>query len=99
VQMKMVEYARAVLAGRQVFHFNFCLRITPNCDCNDRTEKPVMDDVGVFGSLDPVACEQAAWDRTGRDLGRLYPQLKPELLIEAAAGRGLGRRDYRLVEL
>jgi len=27
------------------------------------TEKPVAPDVGVFGSLDPVACEQAAWDR------------------------------------
>ncbi len=95
----MVEYCRAVLAGRAVFHLNFCLRITPNCDCYPQTEKPVMEDIGLFGSSDPVACEQAAWDRAGPALGELYPHLKPELLIEAAERRGLGRRAYRMVTL
>ena len=99
VQAKMVEYARAVMIDRELIHLNFCLNITPNCDCNTRTEKPVMPDVGLFGSLDPVACEQAAWDRTAPKLKTVWPELRPELLLETAEVRGLGTRRYRLVEL
>ncbi len=99
VQLKMAEYCRAVLQNRQAFHFNFCLRITPNCDCNNKTEQPLMPDVGVFASLDPVACEQAAYDRIGPRLRELYPRVNPEILLEACAHNGTGVREYRLVEL
>jgi uncharacterized Fe-S center protein len=99
IQLKMVEYAKAVLLGRELVHFNFCLRITPNCDCYPQEEKPMMPDVGVFGSLDPVACEQAAWDQVGPHISELYPHLKPDLLLETAEKRGLGRRDHSIVNL
>ncbi len=99
VQLKMAEYCRAVLSGRKVFHFNFCLKLTPNCDCYPQTEKPFMPDVGVFASLDPVACEQAAFDRVSPGLRNLYPHLHPETLLEACERNGTGSRAYRLVEL
>jgi len=99
VQTKMVEYCRAVLQGRQAIHFNFALRITPNCDCYPQTENPLMDDVGVFGSLDPVACEQAAWDRTATVLAEQHPHLKPDLILATAEARGLGSRRYQMVAL
>jgi len=99
IQRKMVEYCRAVLKGREAIHFNFCLRITPNCDCYPQTENPIMEDIGAFGSLDPVACEQAAWDQTGAALKDLYPHLKPDLILEVAEQRGLGSRSYRLERL
>lgn len=99
VQRKMVEYARAVLLGRELIHFNFCLNITPNCDCNNSTEKPVAPDAGVFGSLDPVACEQAAWDRVASRLRPVWPKLNPEVLLDDAAGLGLGTRKYEIVKL
>jgi uncharacterized Fe-S center protein len=99
VQRKMVEYCRAVLQGREAFHFNFALRITPNCDCYPQTEKPFMDDVGVFGSRDPVACEQAAYDRIKEKLDELYPHLSPADLLEAAENAGIGSREHELVEL
>ncbi|HTW92673.1 MAG TPA: DUF362 domain-containing protein [bacterium] len=99
VQRKIVEYAQAVMLDRELIHLNFCLNITRNCDCNTQTEKPIMPDVGLFGSLDPIACEQAAWDRTGPKLKTIYPELRPELLLETAEARGLGTRRYRLVEL
>jgi hypothetical protein len=99
VQLKMVEYARAVLLDREIIHLNFCLNITPNCDCNSQTEKPIAPDVGLFGSLDPVACEQAAWDRVSTKLKAVWPQLKPELLLETAANLGLGTREYQIVKL
>lgn len=99
IQTKMVEYCRAVLAGRPAFHFNFVLKVTPNCDCYPQTETPAMPDVGVLGSLDPVACDQAAYDRTSPLLKELYPHLNPELLLESGERKGLGKRDYQLVEL
>jgi len=99
VQYKMVEYCKAVLLGRELIHLNFCLRITPNCDCNSQSEKPIAPDVGLFGSLDPVACEQAAWDRVAPKLKALYPELRPELLLETASNRGLGTRHYQLESL
>lgn len=99
IQRKMVEYCRAVLKGREAIHFNFCLRITANCDCYPQTENPIMGDIGAFGSLDPVACEQAAWDQTAAALKDLYPHLKPDLILEVAEQRGLGSRSYQLVRL
>ncbi|MEO0079682.1 MAG: DUF362 domain-containing protein [candidate division WOR-3 bacterium] len=99
VQLKIVDYCRAVVKDRWVFHFNFCLKITPNCDCYPQTEKPFMEDVGVFASFDPVACEQAAYDRVGPRLRKLYPHLRPEILLERAESTGLGTRRYQLVEL
>jgi uncharacterized Fe-S center protein len=53
----------------------------------------------VFGSLDPVACEQAAWDRVAPKLRTVWPELKPELLLDAAAHVGLGTREYEIVKL
>ncbi len=99
VQRKMVDYCRAVVTGREVFHFDFAVNITRNCDCNDRTEDPAMDDVGVFASRDPVACEQAAYDRTADVIRRLWPELDPTVLLDAAEAAGLGRRGYRIEAL
>jgi hypothetical protein len=99
VQLKMVEYARAVLRDRELIHLNFCLNITPNCDCNTATEKSITPDVGVFGSLDPVACDQAAWDQVAPKLKTVWPELKPELILDAAAKQGLGTREYQIVKL
>lgn len=99
VQRKMVEYARAVLFNRRIFHFNVCLRVTPNCDCYPQTEKPLTADVGLFGSHDPVACEQAAWNSVGEKLRNVHPHIQPTLILEAAEQAGLGTRHHQLVEL
>jgi len=97
--MKIVEYAYAVLQHRIALHLNFVLRVTPNCDCMGTTEEPLMPDVGVFASLDPVACEQAAWDRVQPALGRVYPHLAPEQQIAYAEQLGLGSRQYEVIQV
>jgi hypothetical protein len=99
VGQKVVEYACAVLRDRTVLHMNFVVRVTPNCDCMGTTEKPVMPDVGVFAARDPVACEQAAFDRAWPALRELYPHLRPEREIEYAEKIGLGSRTYEIEEL
>jgi hypothetical protein len=99
VGLKIIEYAYAVLQGRIALHMNFVVNVTPNCDCIGTTEKPVMPDVGVFASLDPVACEQAAYERVQPALQKLYPHLAPGTALEYAEQLGLGSRQYELETL
>lgn len=102
VSRKVVEYAYAVLRDpaqtlpRTCLHMNFVINITPNCDCMGTDEAPIMPDVGIFASFDPVACEQAAYDRTRTALKRLYPHLNPQQTIDYAEEIGLGTRQYEL---
>lgn len=99
VQQKMADYCRAILSGRVAIHFNVAQKITPNCDCYPQTEKPVLPDIGVFASFDPVACDQAVFDRVHGELQKLYPHLEPEILLARAEEVGLGKRDYELITI
>lgn len=98
-QKKMAEYAWAILHNRLALHFNFALKITPNCDCWNETEKPIMPDIGVFVSYDPVACDAAVWELTKNNINKLYPKLKPELLLDYSEKLGLGKKSYEIVEI
>lgn len=98
-QKKMAEYAWAILKDRHCIHFNFALKITPNCDCMNITEKPIMDDIGVFISYDPVACDTAVWERTKDKINRLYPELNPEILLDYSEELGLGKKAYEIIEV
>jgi hypothetical protein len=40
--------------------------MTPVCDCFGFTSMPILPDIGVFGSDDIVAIEQAVLDLTGK---------------------------------
>jgi len=96
---KMAEYAQVILKNRYALHFNFLINITPNCDCFPQTEKPIMPDVGILASLDPVALDQASYDMTKNELKALYPHLKPERILERASQLGIGQREYELVTI
>ncbi|MEA3409006.1 MAG: DUF362 domain-containing protein [Candidatus Eisenbacteria bacterium] len=63
-QMKMVEYAGAVVATKRgrVGYINFITDVHPVCDCFGTEKIPIVPDVGVLASLDPVAIDQAAYD-------------------------------------
>ena len=99
VSKKMVEYAVGAIQGLPRGFLNFLINITPNCDCLDRTEKPFHPDVGVFASLDPVACDRAYYDRVSEGLRRIWPELNMEAQLEHGEKVGLGSGRYRLIEL
>ena len=52
---KMAEYAAAVCAGRPCFHISLVQDISPNCDCHGENDAPILPDIGMFASFDPVA--------------------------------------------
>ena len=59
---KMAEYAKAVVDGRPQFHISLVRDISPNCDCHGENDVPILPDVGMFATLDPVALDQACAD-------------------------------------
>ncbi len=59
---KIAEYSKAVLDGRPQFHINLVMDISPYCDCHGENDVPILPDVGMFASFDPVALDQACVD-------------------------------------
>jgi uncharacterized Fe-S center protein len=59
---KIAEYSLAVLQNRPNFHINLVMQVSPNCDCHSENDVPIIPDVGMFASFDPVALDQACAD-------------------------------------
>ncbi|MCQ2179900.1 MAG: DUF362 domain-containing protein [Bacteroidales bacterium] len=59
---RMAEYTKAVVDGRPNFHISLVLDVSPNCDCHAENDVPILPDVGMFASFDPVALDWACVD-------------------------------------
>ena len=62
LNIKMAEYTKAVVAGRPAFHISLVIDVSPYCDCHPENDVPILPDVGMFASFDPVALDQACAD-------------------------------------
>ncbi len=63
---KIVEYSKAVLDGRPQFHISLAIDISPYCDCHAENDVPIVPDIGMFASFDPVALDTACGDAVNR---------------------------------
>ena len=64
VMKKMAEYSLGALSGKankQLF-VNFITQVSPSCDCHGHTDAPIVPDIGIVASTDPVALDQACAD-------------------------------------
>jgi uncharacterized Fe-S center protein len=70
-QKKMVEYTLAVLKGKKgrAAFLNFLIQISPACDCYGHSDAPIVQDLGIMASKDPVAIDQASADMVNRQVG------------------------------
>ena len=59
---KIAEYTKAIVDGRPSFHISLAMDISPNCDCHPENDTPIVNDIGMFASFDPVAIDQACAD-------------------------------------
>jgi len=69
IQEKIVEYVMGVLAnksGKAAF-ISFLTAISPECDCYHWSDAPLVRDLGILASLDPVALEQACVDLVNQE--------------------------------
>lgn len=59
---RIAEYAKAVVDGRPNFHISLVVDVSPNCDCHCENDVPILPDLGMFASFDPLALDQACVD-------------------------------------
>lgn len=59
---RIAEYTQAILNGKPSFHISFVMNVSPNCDCWACNDAPLVADIGIFASVDPVALDQACVD-------------------------------------
>lgn len=102
----MAEAAQTILEffrGKMAF-INVMCNMSVDCDCCAVAADPKISDIGILASLDPVALDQAcvdlvyASDDPGKD--DLIERMESRhgiLTVEAAAGLGLGSREYELI--
>ena len=80
-----------------------------DCDCNGHPEKPMLKDMGIEASLDPVALDQASLDMVfnhqptdGDDNRPLIERIKSRHgthTVDYAEKIGLGTKKYEIINL
>ena len=89
--------------GNMAF-INLMVNISVDCDCDGNAKPPVMKDIGILSSTDPVALDKACLDLVynSNDEGkkelitRIEEKLGPHI-IESAVKLGFGKDDYELI--
>ncbi len=59
---RIAEYTKAVIDGRPCFYINVVTDVSPYCDCHGNNDMPIIPNVGLFASFDPVALDVACAD-------------------------------------
>ena len=107
----MAEAATAVAdyleeKGKPIVYITVMNALSTSCDCDAEQDDPVMEDLGIVASVDPVANDQAFIDMVwaSKDPGaealkeRIDSRLGREILPYAEK-LGLGKREYELIEV
>ena len=107
----MAEAAKAVSdyikdEGKQIIYITVMNAISVDCDCDAHQGDPVMGDLGIIASLDPVANDQAfidmLWNSTDPGHTKMMERVdsrEGRHITEYAEEIGLGSTQYELIEL
>ncbi len=92
---KMVEYTYGVLKnkGDRAVHLNFVTQVSPACDCYGHNDAPIVADLGILASRDPIAL-----DRASADLVNQAPGLPGSCLKDQAPGTDKFRDIYPKID-
>jgi len=76
-QKKMVEHAYGAVQKKngRVLYLNFLTQVSPACDCNSYSDTPIVNDIGILSSEDPVAIDQASVDLVNGEFGNRSSKL------------------------
>ena len=107
----MAEAAKAVAdyfseQNKPVLYITVMNAISEDCDCDAHQGDPVMGDLGIVGSTDPVANDQAfldlIWHSTDPGKDKIVERItsrEGEKITKYAEPLGLGSTNYELVEV
>lgn len=91
---KIAEYTAAVLKDKEHFHISFVMDVSPNCDCHSENDMPIVPDVGIFASKDPVALDLCCTEMVNRQKANKDSALGDVLEENHCDGCGCGSCDY-----
>jgi len=76
-QKKMVEHAYGAVQKkkRKTLYLNFLTQISPACDCYGYSDMPIVRDIGILSSEDPVAIDQASVELVNKEEGNRSSKL------------------------
>lgn len=71
LQEKMVEHFEGAVRGKagRCVYLTFITQVSPACDCYGHNDAPIVADIGILASTDPVAIDQAAADLVNASKG------------------------------
>ena len=107
----MAEAATAVAdylkeQGKPIAYITVMNAISVDCDCDENQGDPVMQDIGIIASLDPVANDQAfidfVWnskDPGAKLLKERIDSREGRAILPYAESLGLGSTHYELIEI
>lgn len=102
----MAEAAKAVAdhLGENIVYIDVMNNLSVDCDCDSHPADPEMADIGILGSTDPVALDQACVDLVyaAGDSDSLIDRIESRNglhTLEYAEAIGLGSREYNLIEV
>ena len=92
--------------NKKIIYITVANAISVDCDCDAHQGDPVIKDIGIFASLDPVANDQAFIDAIWATNEEGTEAIKNRIdtregrhITEYAESLGLGTRDYELIEI
>lgn len=71
LQQKMTEHVAGALKGKEdkALFMNFIMQVSPFCDCYGNNDAPIVPDIGILASTDPVALDKASADMVNKARG------------------------------
>lgn len=95
--------------GGKVLYIDVMNNMSVDCDCNGHPEKPMIKDMGILASTDPVALDKACLDLVfnhqstpGDDSAPLIERIETRHgthIIPYAEKIGLGTTNYELIDI
>ncbi len=107
----MAEAANAVSDylnsnSKKIVYITIANNLSVDCDCDKNQGDPVMHDIGIFASLDPVSNDQAfidaIWNSNDEGKNALIERIdsrEGRHILEYAESLGLGSTTYELIEI
>ena len=91
---------------KKIAYITVANNISLDCDCDAHQGDPVISDIGIFASLDPVANDEAFIDAIWKTHEEGTDSIKERIdtrcgrhITEYAESLGLGNTDYELIEI
>ena len=92
--------------NKQIIYITVMNYLSVDCDCDCNQSEPVMGDIGIIASLDPVSNDQAfidmIWNSSDEGAVKLRDRIDSKMgreILPYAEAIGMGTRNYELINI